>query len=108
MRHHHRFAGLLYMGTMIFALLFGSWYAFAERISEGLGIYWAIQTVTTVGYGDVAPRTDLGHYLACIAMLVGVAFWTSSFALITSWLVSFGLQETRKHITETVGDKNGH
>lgn len=35
------------------------------------GIYWAIVTLTTVGYGDVAPRTPLGQFLASIVMLLG-------------------------------------
>jgi voltage-gated potassium channel len=35
------------------------------------GIYWAIVTVTTVGYGDISPVTPLGKALAAIVMLVG-------------------------------------
>jgi voltage-gated potassium channel len=34
-------------------------------------IYWAIVTITTVGYGDIAPATVLGKILASIAMLTG-------------------------------------
>ncbi len=34
-------------------------------------IYWAIVTITTVGYGDIAPATVLGKTLASIAMLTG-------------------------------------
>jgi voltage-gated potassium channel len=34
-------------------------------------IYWAIVTLTTVGYGDLAPRTALGKALASVAMLLG-------------------------------------
>jgi voltage-gated potassium channel len=37
------------------------------------GIYWAIITVTTVGYGDLAPRTVLGQTIASIAMILGYA-----------------------------------
>ncbi len=36
-------------------------------------IYWAIVTVTTVGYGDIAPQTNVGQFLAAIAMLLGYA-----------------------------------
>lgn len=35
------------------------------------GIYWAIVTVTTVGYGDIAPRTVFGQVIAAVAMLLG-------------------------------------
>lgn len=34
-------------------------------------IYWAIVTLTTVGYGDIAPETQLGQLLACCVMFLG-------------------------------------
>lgn len=34
-------------------------------------VYWAISTITTVGYGDIVPRTELGRTLASIVMLIG-------------------------------------
>jgi voltage-gated potassium channel len=34
-------------------------------------IYWALSTITTVGYGDIVPRTELGRALASIVMLIG-------------------------------------
>ena len=34
-------------------------------------VYWAIVTITTVGYGDIAPVTNLGRFLAATAMLLG-------------------------------------
>jgi voltage-gated potassium channel len=34
-------------------------------------IYWAIVTLTTVGYGDIAPSTPLGQLLACAVMILG-------------------------------------
>ena len=36
-----------------------------------VGIYWAVVTITTVGYGDVAPVTDLGRLMASVVMLLG-------------------------------------
>lgn len=38
-----------------------------------LSIYWAIVTITTVGYGDIAPQTPLGQFIAAIAMICGYA-----------------------------------
>jgi voltage-gated potassium channel len=34
-------------------------------------IYWAIVTITTVGYGDISPSTDLGRLLASVIMIIG-------------------------------------
>ncbi len=36
-----------------------------------LGVYWAITTMTTVGFGDVTPKTDLGRFIASLMMLMG-------------------------------------
>ena len=36
-------------------------------------IWWAIVTLTTVGYGDIAPRTGLGQFLAAFVMILGYA-----------------------------------
>jgi len=36
-----------------------------------ISIYWAITTVTTVGFGDITPKTDLGRFLASLMMLMG-------------------------------------
>lgn len=36
-----------------------------------VAVYWAISTMTTVGYGDMVPKTDLGRLLASIVMLLG-------------------------------------
>jgi voltage-gated potassium channel len=36
-------------------------------------IYWAIVTLTTVGYGDISPKTNLGQTLAAIIMILGYA-----------------------------------
>ena len=38
-----------------------------------MSIYWAIVTVTTVGYGDIAPQTVLGQMLASLMMILGYA-----------------------------------
>lgn len=35
------------------------------------GIYWTIVTITTVGYGDIAPQTPVGQFIAALVMLLG-------------------------------------
>lgn len=47
-------------------------------------IYWAIVTLTTVGYGDMAPGTPLGKFLACIVMLCGYAIIAVPTGIVTS------------------------
>jgi voltage-gated potassium channel len=36
-----------------------------------VGVYWAITTMTTVGFGDITPKTDLGRVIASVMMLLG-------------------------------------
>ena len=53
-----------------------------------LGMWWAIQTVTTVGYGDVTPRAVIGRLVATVVMLQGIAFIAIITAVITSSFVA--------------------
>jgi voltage-gated potassium channel len=48
------------------------------------GLWWAIQTTTTVGYGDVVPESAGGRVIAAFVMVVGLAFIAVSTAAITS------------------------
>src|SRR5207245_7438020 len=50
--------------------------------------WWAIQTVTTVGYGDVVPHETAGKVVASILMVGGLAFLSIVTALITSSFVA--------------------
>jgi voltage-gated potassium channel len=36
-----------------------------------VSVYWAITTMTTVGFGDIAPKTGLGRFIASVMMLIG-------------------------------------
>src|SRR5688572_12258136 len=49
-----------------------------------LGLWWAAQTVTTVGYGDVTPTHPAGRLLAIVVMLSGIGFITVVTATITA------------------------
>jgi len=53
-----------------------------------LGMWWAVQTVTTVGYGDITPRDVLGRIVATLVMLQGIAFLAIITAVITSSFVA--------------------
>ncbi len=53
-----------------------------------VGMWWALQTVTTVGYGDVTPEHRIGRIIAAFVMLEGIAFVTIVIAAITSTFVA--------------------
>ena len=53
----------------------------------GDGLWWAVQTVTTVGYGDLVPTSTSGRLVASLVMLVGIGFLTVVTATITSTFI---------------------
>jgi voltage-gated potassium channel len=58
--------------ALLTAIAGGAGFAAEEGISLWNGIYWAITTMTTVGYGDITPKTTEGKTIAVIVMLVGI------------------------------------
>ena len=62
--------------------------------SIGSGLWWAIQTTTTVGYGDTVPATFSGRLVAAFVMLFGIGFLTVVTAAITSTFVSRSRRES--------------
>ena len=58
-----------------------------------VGMWWALQTVTTVGYGDVTPKNPSGRIIAAFVMLQGIAFLAIITAAITSTFVARATKE---------------
>jgi voltage-gated potassium channel len=68
---------LVFIGMVgIIVLLLGTVMYVVEGPENGftsipIGVYWAISTMTTVGFGDIVPKTDLGRAIASFMMLLG-------------------------------------
>lgn len=58
--------------------------------SFGVAVWWALQTVTTVGYGDVVPTTVAGRFVGGVEMVLGVSFIAFLTAGVTSTVVQRG------------------
>jgi hypothetical protein len=61
-----------------------------------LGMWWSIQTVTTVGYGDVVPASTAGKVIASFMMLGGLSLLAIVTGAITSGFVARAQEERRK------------
>lgn len=64
--------------VLTLVIVFGSLLYIIEGEDGGFtsiprGVYWAIVTLTTVGYGDISPRTSLGQAVAAVVMILGYA-----------------------------------
>ncbi|MDA0773335.1 MAG: ion transporter [Bacteroidetes bacterium] len=63
-------------GVLILCVIFGTIMYLVESDASGFtsiprSIYWCIVTLTTVGYGDIAPASNLGQFIAAIIMIMG-------------------------------------
>ncbi len=101
--------------TVVFSavLILGSVMHFLEGdINEGFNniphsIYWAIVTLTTVGYGDVVPVTAIGKILASMLMLLGYAIIAVPTGIVTSEMIKGKNEETseREQLQQTQIEK---
>lgn len=95
---------VIIIGTVMY-LVEGEEYGFT---SIPKSIYWAIVTLTTVGYGDIAPQTPMGQVLASFVMIMGYAIIAVPTGIVTS---EFALVGQRKQLTTQVCPaclKEGH
>ena len=64
----------------------------------GTVIWWAIATITTVGYGDVVPISPMGRVVGVLLMLVGIGVFGVLTANIAAWFVEQGQDKEQKQI----------
>src|SRR5204862_5692925 len=62
----------------------------------GAGVWWAIVTLGTVGYGDIVPHTAWGRVVGSLMIVFGVTFIAFLTATVTSEFVSAGEQQARE------------
>lgn len=73
--------------------------------SIGEGMWWATQTVTTVGYGDVVPTDTAGRVMASVLMIGGLSFFAVLTGVITSTFVARAQAESRLAHQDPVFEK---
>jgi voltage-gated potassium channel Kch len=73
--------------------------------SVWLGMWWAIETVTTVGYGDIVPESTAGKIIAGFLMLGGLSLISVLTAVITSGFVALAQERRRASGEDPVGKR---
>ena len=58
-------------------LISGLSFSLVEEVDPVTGLYWALVTMTTVGYGDIVPSTEAGRAIAMLTIVSGIAVYTA-------------------------------
>jgi voltage-gated potassium channel len=89
-------ASVIVTATLLVVVLGGVMMRVFDHTEYGsiwIGMWWVLQTVTTVGYGDFTPKNTIGYLLTSAVMLWGIAFLAIITAAITSVFVARAQQE---------------
>ena len=91
MRRSSRKIFVFFSMMIVITIIFGCLMYVLEGPQHGftdipLSIYWAIVTITTVGYGDLVPQTGLGRMVSAVGMLIGYAIIAVPTGIITAEL----------------------
>ncbi len=99
--------------VLMLVVVLGSVMYLVERHEHGFtsipeSIYWAVVTITTVGYGDISPVTPLGKMVASLMMLIGYGIIAVPTGIITTEIAS--AMKYKEHNTEACPScgKEGH
>lgn len=101
--------GIFFSTVLTIVVLLGTIMYVVENGENGFtsipqSIYWAIITVTTVGYGDIVPHTVLGKFISSFAMIIGYAIIAVPTGIIT---VEISRSTDKKITCSGCGSENG-
>ncbi len=105
---------LYFMLLILAVLIFGTFVFYGEQIYERdnnpfesiiISVYWAVVTITTLGYGDIVPQTPQGRIVAALCALCGLVFLALPIPVIVNNFTSFysyakGYQHLSKNYEE--------
>lgn len=104
---------IVFVSTVLtLVLIIGSMMYLVEGPEHGFtsiptSMYWAIVTLTTVGYGDLAPKTPAGQMLASVVMILGYGIIAVPTGIVTAELVT-AERESRERRTCRHCQRTGH
>jgi voltage-gated potassium channel len=99
--------------VLTLVIILGSMMYLIEKGQHGFSnipdsIYWAIVTITTVGYGDISPVTPLGKFVASIIMLMGYGIIAVPTGILTNEIALQARKKEQKHEVCPGCGKEGH
>lgn len=90
-------ARFLFGAAAAAVIWWGAIYAITQNASILTGLYWALETATTVGYGDITPQGNGGHLLASACMLTAIPLLAAAFG-------QLHLDKVRKHVDDRLSE----
>ncbi len=98
------------LSVLTVVMIIGSLMYIIEGYENGFtsiprSIYWAIVTVTTVGFGDISPQTSLGQFFASMLMLIGYSIIAVPTGIIGSGMMKKSKKSKNKTNKDTLSTK---
>ncbi|AIF70427.1 hypothetical protein PAP_10280 [Palaeococcus pacificus DY20341] len=78
--------------VLLLALSFSALFMYFEGLDMFSAIYWAIITMSTIGYGDVTPQTYGGRIVAMVAAIAGISTFTALISLLAESFISSSIR----------------
>lgn len=99
--------GVILLTFVLLTLLSGLFIAYIDNhiTNPWQGIWWAFQTITTVGYGDVLPHSVGGRIFAMLFMLLGVGLMATLSASFAYFLLRRKMQDNNSQKLDQLGDQ---
>jgi voltage-gated potassium channel len=97
--------------VVIISVIMGTVQYLVEGAASGFtsiptSIYWAIVTLTTVGYGDISPATPLGQFIASAIMIMGYAIIAVPTGIVTAEMIKASAQKNTQVCTQCMFDRH--
>lgn len=88
----------LFTVSLLVIIIGSVMYLIEGQTNEGFSsiprsVYWAIVTLTTVGYGDITPKSDIGQFLSALVMILGYAIIAVPTGIVTNEMVLGGRRQ---------------
>jgi voltage-gated potassium channel len=93
---HRRNVAALLLAAVACLLAGAALFALTQDLPFTTGLYWAVTTATTVGYGDVTPHNGAGRVIASAVMLTTIPLLAAVFALLTGGAAAAGIRRILK------------
>jgi len=96
----------LLLGLAATAIIAGGLaFAATQGVGIGTGLYWAVTTASTVGYGDVTPKNSAGKVIAVAVMLTAIPLFAGVFATVTATVTSLRMKSILLGLERRVPDQ---